>query len=132
MKTKRTTAFVIGYADGDHVIYPGGEVVYENDTIIFVGHGYPDPVDRTIDAGLAIISPGFIVIDALADIDHAILDCWNSSDVDRGLYVTERYFATGRRDVFTPDTTGELSLSKPGCCRSRENAVLVGTSARRR
>jgi 8-oxoguanine deaminase len=103
MKTKRTAAFVIGYADGDHVIYPGGEVVYENDTIIFVGHDYPEPVDRIIDAGLAIVSPGFIDLDALADIDHAILDCWNSPDLDPGLYWSERYFATARHDVFTPE-----------------------------
>ncbi len=37
MKTKQTAAFAIGYANGDPAIYPGGEVVYEGDTIIFVG-----------------------------------------------------------------------------------------------
>ena len=78
MKTKVTGAFVIGYADNDHVIYPGGEVVYAGNEILFVGHAYPEPVDQVIDGGLAIISPGLIDLDALADIDHAILDTWNS------------------------------------------------------
>ncbi len=76
MPTKLTARFVIGYADGDHVIYPHGEVVYDGDTISFVGHGYPGPVEATHDYGDAIISPGFIDLDALGDIDHAILDTW--------------------------------------------------------
>ena len=60
MKTKVTGRFVIGYVDGDHAIYPNGEVVYEGESIIFVGHGYPGAVDGEIEAGAAIVSPGFI------------------------------------------------------------------------
>ena len=63
--TKLTGAFVIGFDGDDHVIYPNGEVVYQRDTILFVGHGYDQPVDQTVDAGQAIISPGFIDLDAL-------------------------------------------------------------------
>ncbi|MCA9878076.1 MAG: hypothetical protein KC442_09845, partial [Thermomicrobiales bacterium] len=70
MKTRLTGRFVIGFAGGDHVIYPGGEVIYEGETIAFVGHGYPGPVDVSRDYGDAVISPGFIDLDALADIDH--------------------------------------------------------------
>lgn len=80
MKTKLTGRFVIGYAGGDHVIYPGGTVVYEDDTIIFAGHDYPGPVDVAHDYGDALISPGFIDLDALGDIDHAILDTWLDPD----------------------------------------------------
>ena len=98
--TKLTGAFVIGFDGDDHVIYPNGEVVYQRDTILFVGHGYDQPVDQTIDAGQAIISPGFIDLDALADIDHAILDTWNPPHLDSGLQWSERYFEQ-RRDVFT-------------------------------
>ena len=39
MRTRLTGRFVIGYAAGDHAIYPNGEVVYEGDSITFVGHG---------------------------------------------------------------------------------------------
>lgn len=99
--TKLTGDFVIGYDGTDHVIYPNGEVVYEGNTILFVGHGYDRPVDQTIDAGQAIISPGLIDLDALADIDHAILDTWNPPHLDAGLQWSERYFRHHRHDVFT-------------------------------
>lgn len=101
MKTKVTGAFVIGFDGQDHVIYKDGEVVYEGNQILFVGHDYPLPVDQTIDAGQAIISPGFIDLDALADIDHAILDTWNPPETDLGLQWSEAYFTEQRRDVFT-------------------------------
>lgn len=101
MKTKVTGAFVIGYVDNDHVIYPGGEVVYAGHEILFVGYDYPEAVDQVIDGGLAIISPGLIDLDALADIDHAILDTWNPPELDLGLQWSEAYFMHYRHDVFT-------------------------------
>lgn len=101
MRTRLTGRFVIGYADGDHVIYPGGEVVYEGDTITFVGHGFSGPVDVTHDYGDAIISPGFIDLDALADIDHAILDTWLTPDRQLGQQWSEEYFHAERRETFS-------------------------------
>ena len=101
MKTKVTGRFVIGYVGGDHAIYPGGEVVYEGDSLIFVGHGYPGAVDATIEAGEAIVSPGFIDLDALADIDHAILDTWLDPDRLLGQRWSEDYFHGERRETFS-------------------------------
>ena len=101
MKTKVKGAFVIGFDGTDHVVYEDGEVVYEGNQITFVGHDYAEPVDQIIDGGLAIISPGFIDLDALADIDHAILDTWNPPEVELGLQWSEEYFIHHRRDVFT-------------------------------
>lgn len=100
MKTKLTARFVIGYADGDHAIYPGGEVVYDGDAITFVGHNYPGPADATRDFGDAIISPGFIDLDALGDIDHAILDTWLTPDRAAGQRWSEDYFHGARHDAF--------------------------------
>ena len=74
MKTSITAEFVIGFQNGDHAIYRDGEVVLEDDQILFVGHDYPGPVDRVISAGHAIVSPGFIDLIALVDIDHGIID----------------------------------------------------------
>ena len=100
VRTKVTGRFVVGYADGDHVIYPEGEVVYEGDTIVFAGHGYPGPVDAVLDAGEALVSPGFIDLDALGDIDHAILDSWLDPGRVAGQRWSEEYFRSGRREVF--------------------------------
>ena len=95
--------FVIGYAEGDHVIYRDGEVVYQDDRVLFVGHGYPGPVDRSIDAGDAVVGPGFVDVNALADIDHGILDTWPGAELMTGHVWSEEYFVRRRREVFSPD-----------------------------
>jgi cytosine/adenosine deaminase-related metal-dependent hydrolase len=100
MRTRITARFVVGFAGGDHVVYERGEVVFEGDTILFAGHGFPDEVDVDLDAGDAIVSPGFIDLDALADVDHAILDCWGSSDRLKGMRWSEDYFHASRHDLF--------------------------------
>ncbi len=51
MRTKITAKYVVGFESDDHVIYVDGEVVYEDDTIIYVGHNFPGEVDETISAG---------------------------------------------------------------------------------
>jgi len=81
VRTRLTARFVISYVGDDHTIYRDGEVVYQDDAIIFVGHHFAGAVDEVHDYGDAIISPGFIDLDALFDIDHAIFD--TSLDADR-------------------------------------------------
>lgn len=92
MKTKINAEFVIGFQNGDHIIYEDGEVVFENDQIVFVGHDYPDPVDKLIDAGHAIVGPGFIDLDALVDIDHGILDVAVPRKLDDHFQVDDQRF----------------------------------------
>lgn len=103
MKTRITGRFVIGFDGADHVVYENGEVVYERDRIVFVGHDYPEPVDETIATGDAIVSPGFIDLDALADIDHGLIDTWQPPDLTVGLQWSEDYFRHRRHDVFSRD-----------------------------
>lgn len=102
MITLVKAAFVIGYEHGDHVVIANGAVAYEGDSIIFVGRDFPGTPDRVIDAGEAILSPGFIDLDALADIDHAILDTWHGPDTASALEWSEDYFHHRRHDVFPP------------------------------
>jgi 8-oxoguanine deaminase len=103
MITKLTAKHIIGFKDGDHALYRDAELVYENDRIVFVGHGYDGPVGRTIDAGDAIVSPGFIDLDALADIDHALIDAWHGPDTVDGLQWSEDYLRNRRHEVFPPE-----------------------------
>ena len=46
MITRVKGSYVIGYNGADHEIIRDGEVVYENDTIIYVGKHYEGEVSR--------------------------------------------------------------------------------------
>ena len=103
MKTKINGRFVIGYDGYKPVVFSNGCVVYENDSIIFAGIHFAGEVDRIIDAGNAIVSPGFVDLDALGDIDHAILDAYGTPETAKGLNWSEEYFASPRKIVFSAD-----------------------------
>jgi cytosine/adenosine deaminase-related metal-dependent hydrolase len=94
---------VIGFEAGDHVVYRDGEVVYKDDRVVFVGHGYAEPVDRVVDAGDAVVGPGFIDLNAVSDIDHGILDTWPSSELMTGHVWSEEYFHNRRHELFSAD-----------------------------
>ena len=108
MRTRLRARFVVGYDAGDHVVYPDGEVVYEDDRIVFAGHDYPGPVDAEEDAGDALVGPGFVDLDALADIDHGIFDTFQPPALASGLSWSEDYFRTRRREVFSAAETRDL------------------------
>ncbi|AII05507.1 N-ethylammeline chlorohydrolase [Rhodococcus opacus] len=95
-----TAAHVLAHRDGDHVLVSDGEIVYRGARILHAGRGWDGPVDETIDCGDALIMPGFIDLDALADIDHALLDSWATPELALGQQWSADYFRSGRRDVF--------------------------------
>lgn len=68
MRTRIAGRYVIGY-DSGHRIIPGGEVVYDDDRILFAGRGYTGHVDRTIDASDCLVSPGFVNLHAVTNVD---------------------------------------------------------------
>lgn len=103
MRTQLSARHVLGHRDGGHVLFRDAAVVYEDDVIIHVGHGYAGPVDRHVDLGNALLTPGLIDLDALTDIDHLLLDSWHDAEDAKGLTWSAEYFARGRRDVFTAD-----------------------------
>lgn len=108
MKTKIKARFIIGYQNHDHVILQDAELVYEADQIIFVGYDYPNPVDHVMDAGNAIVSPGFIDLNALGDIDHELVHNEHPRPLD--LLWSEKYYRAGPRQVFTPEEEAFKSL----------------------
>jgi cytosine/adenosine deaminase-related metal-dependent hydrolase len=103
MRTKIAARFVVGYEGGDHVVYRDGEVVYEDDRIVHVGYGFAGTVDTTVEAGDAVVSPGFIDLNALADIDHGILDTFQGPQLALGLQWSEDYFRNRRHELFSPE-----------------------------
>ena len=93
---------MIGFENNDHTILNDAHVVYENDKILYVGHDYPLPVDHQISAGEAILSPGFIDLNALGDIDHDILHFQADEQIAKGLVWSEEYLKKGPRSVLNP------------------------------
>ncbi|MFD1781018.1 amidohydrolase family protein [Fredinandcohnia salidurans] len=103
MITKLKGKYVIGFDGHDHVILEHAEVVYENDTIIYVGKEYRGEVNDVIDMGNAVISPGFIDLNALGDIDHDILHIEASNSRQKNLLWSEEYVKKGHHEVMTAE-----------------------------
>ncbi|MCX2750390.1 amidohydrolase family protein [Arthrobacter sp. MI7-26] len=115
MYKKISARYVLAFDGKQHTLIEDGDVVFEGDSIVFVGRNYGGPVDEEHDYGQSLIMPGFIDLDALADIDHLILDSWPSPGVAAGHLWSEDYFANRRRDVFTPSersTVREFALAQ--------------------
>ena len=110
MITRVKGSYVIGYNGADHEIIRDGEVVYENDTIIYVGKHYEGEVSKTEDAGNAVIMPGFIDLNALGDIDHDILHTEAFSNIRSSLNPSEEYFEKGTHEVMTAEEEAFKSL----------------------
>ncbi|MFD0619900.1 chlorohydrolase family protein [Paenibacillus sp. GCM10027629] len=92
MKTTKIKGhFVIGHDGSKHVFYRDGEVVYKDDTIIFVGKDFEGHVDEIIDTGLSIISPGFIDLEADIDTDHALIDVAFPSSPENRFVMGNKY-----------------------------------------
>jgi 5-methylthioadenosine/S-adenosylhomocysteine deaminase len=60
MRTLIRGSWVVGFDGQSHVLLRDGVVVYEDDTILAVGHHFDGQVDRTDDATNCLVSPGLI------------------------------------------------------------------------
>jgi 5-methylthioadenosine/S-adenosylhomocysteine deaminase len=60
MRTAIKAGWIVGYDNGGHTLIRNGVVVFEGNRIISVGPTFDGPVDREIDAGDKLVSPGFI------------------------------------------------------------------------
>ena len=101
--------WLIGHQDGQHQILEHGELVIEQDRIIFVGFDYPGEVAERLDFGEAVISPGFIDLDALSDLDTTILAFDNQPAWQKGRVWPRSYIERGPYEMYTAD---ELAFQK--------------------
>lgn len=103
MSTSIRGRYIVGFDGRDHCLIENGEIVFEGDSIVHVGPSYAGPVARRIDAGNAVIGPGFIDLDALADLDSTVLCFDNYPHWAKGRIWPRDYLAAGTRDVYTAD-----------------------------
>lgn len=83
--------WVLVSAGDDHRLLIDGEVRIVDDRIVAVGPASDEACGEVLELGDAILMPGLIDLDALADIDHAILDSWHDPAAARRLQWSERH-----------------------------------------
>ncbi len=102
MIRKLTARWVLGFDGRDHVLVEGGEVVDDGDQIVYAGPATNSPADLIEDHGQALIAPGFVDLNALADVDTTILGFGNPAS-RAAKAVSRSYAETQRRDVLTAE-----------------------------
>lgn len=60
MRTKIDATWIVGHEGGQHRLVRDGVLVYEGNTILYVGKSFQGHVDRTVDAHGKLVAPGFI------------------------------------------------------------------------
>ncbi|OSP53552.1 chlorohydrolase family protein [Pseudoruegeria sp. SK021] len=108
-RTLLSARWVIGHRDGCHVVFENGVVVIEGTQVLHVGADFDGEVGKRIDYGQAVISPGFIDLDALSDLDTTILGYDNGPAWKKGRVWPESYVARGPYEMYTPE---ELAFQK--------------------
>ncbi|MDP3408395.1 chlorohydrolase family protein [Bosea sp. (in: a-proteobacteria)] len=101
--------WVVGHREGRPVLIERGEVVFENGEIVFVGHAFPGEVVRRIERPDALIAPGFIDLDAVCDLDTAVLSLDNTPSWRKGRVWPTSYIARGPSEMYSAD---ELAFQK--------------------
>src|SRR3979490_1834534 len=83
MRTRIRCGWLVGYANGHPTPWRDGELVFEANTILFVGEGFAGEGERDIDAGRKLVAPGFIVTHVHSGhrASHRLI-----SDIGRGDY----------------------------------------------
>jgi len=107
--TLLTARWLIGHTGGRHQILERGELVIEQDRVVFVGHDFPGEVAERMDFGEAVISPGFIDLDALSDLDTTILGIDSGPAARTGRVWPRSYIERGPYEMYTAE---ELAFQK--------------------
>ena len=110
MKTKIKAKYVVAFDGTRHTMMKDAEVVYEGNSIVFAGRNYEAPCDETLDFGEALISPGFIDLDALGDIDHGLIHCEAPAAIQNQLQWSRKYYDKGSREIMSADEEAFKSL----------------------
>ncbi|KHQ54660.1 chlorohydrolase family protein [Mameliella alba] len=108
-RTRLSARWIVGHRDGAHVVFENGCVVIEGTRILHVGASFDGDADAHIDYGEAILSPGFIDLDALSDLDTTILGYDNGPAWKKGRVWPQSYVDAGPYEMYSPE---ELAFQK--------------------
>ncbi len=107
-KTAIKASHIIAYDGKGHRHLEGGVVVYEGNTILYVGKEYPGAVEHSIDATGKVITPGFI--NTHAHLAGSPLD--KSFIEDRG---NPQFYMSGLFE-YLPARSGAMSVEDARAC----------------
>lgn len=108
-RTALKSRWIVACQDGQHRLLRDGEIVIEGGTVLYVGPGFEGEVARRIDFGEALISPGFIDLDALSDLDTTLLGVDNQPAWAKGRVWPRSYVTRGPYEMYSPE---ELAFQK--------------------
>jgi 5-methylthioadenosine/S-adenosylhomocysteine deaminase len=60
MRTRITCGWLVAHDGGHHTLWRNAELVYDGNTVLFIGERFEGAVDREIDARDKLVAPGFI------------------------------------------------------------------------
>jgi cytosine/adenosine deaminase-related metal-dependent hydrolase len=108
-RTLISAAWVLGHRDDGHRLVPKGQVVIDGGEVIYVGADFPGEVARRLDFGNALVSPGFIDLDALSDLDTTILGIDHHPGWAKGRVWPRSYVEAGPYEMYSQE---ELAFQK--------------------
>lgn len=123
MKTRIKGRYVISFEGGCHRIIPGGEVVYEDDRITYVGSRYDGTTDRTIDATHALVIPGLINLHTTTNVD---LQVFHIDIASPGFLKPRAWVEDPRRPEVLDERLAEASARFSVWCMIRGGATTIG------
>jgi cytosine/adenosine deaminase-related metal-dependent hydrolase len=100
--------FVIADLPEGRRLIENGEVVIDNDRVLWVGHRFEGEVSARYDMGEALIGPGFVDLDALSDLDTTVLAMDNQPGWKKGRVWAADY-APRAQEMYSQD---ELAFQK--------------------
>lgn len=108
-RTALRADWVLGHGAQGHRLLKNAEVVIESGRILHAGRRFDGEVARRIDLGAALISPGFIDLDALSDLDTTLLAIDHQPGWAKGRVWPQSYVDRGPYEMYTPE---ELAFQK--------------------
>ena len=108
-RTALAARWIVGHYAGRHKLLEDAEIVIDGDRVIHVGAPFAGAVARRIDLGDVLISPGFVDLDALSDLDTTLLTVDNGPGWATGRVWPQSYVDRGPYEMYTPE---ELAFQK--------------------
>lgn len=108
-RTALSARWIVAHAGGRHHLLRDGEIVIDGADVLYVGPRFEGEVARRIDLGEMLVSPGFVDLDALSDLDTTLLTVDYGPGWATGRVWPRAYLDRGPYEMYSPE---ELAFQK--------------------